>query len=187
MSCNVAFNATLDLSSLGGSASVVVGNTDAAASWTELINNNLVWVSPLGVGSKPETEKQRLKLTSCTPESIVGNTHTINFRSYAMDQTSFSEADWWNAVLEKPTAFTFGYVGCDDLLYLDYDAYTAGASTASTPAEINPGFEFSVQTLDYIKEEDSTQPDRYETAFSFEYNKIVRPVSNAAVLAAMGL
>jgi hypothetical protein len=132
------------------------------AEWAAAVTAHDVHITTEGVGSKPETSKTNIKLSSCRPETISGETHTIPFRTYATDLATETDFSIHNQVRNNIGKFRMFWIGCDGLFYLNPDYATD-----------NAGFECSVSKWDYIVPEDSNEPAYYDIELTFTYVGIV--------------
>ena len=181
----------VDYSSVGGDASVTTGESEDAAQWAALQTGGLLHVSPLGVGEKTETDKTKLRLVSCKAEKTVGFTHSISFTTYNMESTPANignEFKFWSEVSKKSDKFTVMYVGCDNLIYLDFSEYTLATTTGGAAAK-NPGFPYEAD-VDHIIPDNADDPQSFTVTLQIQENDLIRPLdgtTSAAILAALGL
>ena len=155
-SCDWSFDATV--TGVGA-----VGAITDYTQWELGITNNKIGLSPEGFGSKPLSTFATERVSACLPEAIVGETHTLNFTSKAVDADNLTDCTYWNSVRTNYSRYRFGYIGCDDLFY--------GYSSTE------PGFRFVPTALGLVKEDNSDTVDRYEANLSWKYSGIVCPQS----------
>jgi hypothetical protein len=77
------------------------------------------------LGQQPRTSPTKKQLQSCGPEEVVGGTQTITFQDYniAVDEdgnANLEEYDFWIWVMENYQTLKFGWVTCDEMVYM-YD------------------------------------------------------------------
>lgn len=71
----------------------------------------------LGSMGKPTFVKK--KMSSCDPEEIIGGSTVINFQDYNVTD-DLEEYDFWKWIMENYPYMVFGWVTCDELMFL-YD------------------------------------------------------------------
>jgi hypothetical protein len=145
-----------------------------AAEWTSAVTANEVHILPEGVGSKPATTPTNLKLSSCRPETMVGETHAVNFRTYNVDDTTLTDFVSHNDIKVNIESYRMFWIGCDGLFYLD-----------PTYATESAGFEASAPTWSYVVDEDSNTPAMYEIELTFDHIGIVAGLSLPGVQAVL--
>ena len=133
------------------------------AEWTAAVAADQVHITTEGIGSKPETAKTTLKLGACRSEQLVGETHTVPFRTYAVDAVDLTDFDIHSDVRDNIEAFRAFWIGCDGLFYLSPNFATESA-----------GFPTSFTKWDYVQTEDSKDPAMYDIELSFDYTGIVK-------------
>jgi hypothetical protein len=145
-----------------------------AAEWATAVAADDVHIVSEGVGSKPETSKVTQKLSSCRPATMVGETHTLPFRTYAVDDTLYTDFDVHNDVRNNIEAYRMFWIGCDGLFYLNPAYATASA-----------GFDVSVNKWDYVVNEDSNEPVMYDIELAFDHIGIVAGLDLTGVQAVL--
>lgn len=143
--------------------------------WAAAQTANDVHLLPIGIGSKPETSKTNLKLAACEPEQLVGETHTLPFRTYQTDGTALTDFAAHNTARQNMGAFRLFWIGCDGLFYFHPDYATE-----------NAGFKATYTKWDYVVPEDSKEPAMYDIEFQFDFEGIVPGVELPLVLEALG-
>jgi hypothetical protein len=154
-SCDFQFDATVD--------GEVYGPITDYTQWALGVTNKKISLSPEGYGAKPLSAFQTERVTACLPESIIGETHTVNFISKAMDEVALTDCTYWNTVRTNFNRYRVGYIGCDGYFY--------GKSTTE------PGFRFTPTAIGNVKEDNNDTVDRYEANLSWKYSGIVCPQS----------
>lgn len=71
------------------------------------------------LGSMPKATFVKKKMDSCGPEEIIGGNQTINFQDYNVTD-DLEEYDFWTWIMENYPYMVFGWVTCDELMFL-YD------------------------------------------------------------------
>lgn len=163
MSCNVRFagdgETSVSLTTPTGST-IQVGKITDYTSWAILVQNNMVRISPEGLGDKPESTYTQQRLSSCRPEQIASETHTINFQSYQVDTDNFSDRTYWNQVRRNFDKYRLVYIDCNGIIYYSDDVE-------------DPGFEFVPTALGYvIPQVGETDNAYYQANLSFVYEGI---------------
>lgn len=130
--------------------------------WATAVTANDAHILPEGVGAKPETTKVNQKLSSKRAEQLSGETHTITFRTYAVDNATNTDFDVHNAVRNNISAFRLFWIDSNGLFYFHPDYATESA-----------GFEVSLVKWDAIYDEDSKEPMYYDIELAFEFQGIV--------------
>lgn len=163
MSCNVRFagdgETSVSLTTPTGST-IQVGKITDYTSWALLVQNNMVRISPEGLGDKPESTYTQQRLSSCRPEQIASETHTINFQSYQVDTVNFSDRTYWNTVRNNFDKYRLVYIDCNGIIYYSDDVE-------------DPGFEFVPTALGYVMPQiGQTDSAYYQANLSFVYEGI---------------
>lgn len=69
------------------------------------------------LGQQPKGTVTKKVMSSCAPEEIVGGSQTITFQDYNAGDAQ-EEYDFWKWVMENYQLLLFGWVTCDELVYL---------------------------------------------------------------------
>jgi hypothetical protein len=136
--------------------------------WQAAIASGQAGVFPAGIGSKPETEKTKTRLTSCNPEQVVSQLHVLNFRTFDANLTDHSDFDEWEKVGKDWENYRFFYIDCNNLIYLDKE---------NDAAFFPKDFE-----LDHIIEETNEDKQFFQIVLRFEKMGIVKPFANNAIV-----
>lgn len=67
--------------------------------------------------SKPQGSEETKKVSSCSPETVVGMQKQIDFEDYNSDNTNFNDYAFWNTIMTNQTKYHMAYLTCDGLLY----------------------------------------------------------------------
>lgn len=162
MSCNFKF-AVAPATSVSvitpSGSTILVGRIEDYTSWAIGVQNNMIRLSPEGIGEKPSSTFTTARFSSCKPEEISGETHIVNFQSFDIDPDNFYDRTYWNAVRTQYPKYRLFYVNCDNIIHYSGD-----------PAD--PGFEFVPTQLGYVIPQLSTDKAYYEANLSFNYEGI---------------
>ena len=142
--------------------------------WAAAVAADEAHITTEGIGSKPETTKTTLKLGACRSEQLVGETHTVPFRTYAVDTATLTDFDIHSDVRDNIEAFRAFWIGCDGLFYMHPDFATESA-----------GFETSFTKWDYVQTEDSKEPAMYDVELSIDYTGIIKGMDLPGVFAVL--
>lgn len=132
------------------------------AQWTTAQTANNIHVTPIGVGSKPSTDKTTEILDSCGTETVVSETHTIEFKFYGIDDTNLTDFDIMNTIKQNLASYTMFFVDCNDLFYIADDFATGSI-----------GYKVSESAIEYIIPETSDESAYYTINLTFKYRGIV--------------
>ena len=141
---------------------------DGVSPWTNLDNVKaamcagiLNFTGPV-LGDKPATSFTKKRTSSCAPETIVGGSQQVNFQDYNVttdedNDPTLEEFDFWDWVKNNYPYLKFGWVTCDEKMFLydgdftpevspiteqtsDDSAYFGGSVFMQTDAIIKPFF-----------------------------------------------
>jgi len=107
---------------------------------------------PVGIGSKPLPSSDKKMMESCLPEMpIAARTHTLNFKSFYVDNTALADFAFYNTIITNSTQYRYFWVDCNGLIYMNPD-YTSGSTTIHSGLQmvINGGL---VVTENGVKED----------------------------------
>lgn len=162
MSCNVRFATSaaspITLTTPSGS-SISVGVITDYLNWALLVQNNMVRTSPEGIGEKPESSFTTARFSSCRPEEIASQTHTINFQSFDVDTANLYDNTYWNQVRTNYGKYKLVYFDCNGLLHYSGDV-------------TDPGFDFVPTVLDYVIPSTYEENPYYQANLAFNYQGI---------------
>lgn len=90
--------------------------------WETAVAAGNVVISGQVLGQKPKGTFTKKRISSCSPESIVGAEKQITFQDYNVGNNYTSNAhcaayDFWNTILTEASSYQFGYITCDNLFY----------------------------------------------------------------------
>lgn len=172
MSCNWKFataaEGSVQIQTPTGSI-ITTGVITDPTSWDIGIQNDMIRISPTGLGEKPESTFTTARFSSCLPEEISDETHAINFQSFQIDPDNFYDRAYWNNVRTNFPKFRLIYIDCNDIIY-----YTGDVS--------DPGFEFVPTALGYvIPQVGQTDKAYYQANLSWSYEGIPDMISVAGL------
>ena len=122
---------------------------------TWAICNQYMFMSGEILGQKPKGSFTKKRIGSCSPEVTVSGQKTLTFQDYNIFGEE-AEITWWNSIAANKRHLYFGWVTCDDYLYMP---------TSSWDIEID---EVS---------EDTSDGSRYvDGAITFQGKEMVVPV-----------
>lgn len=177
LSCNARFAVapatSVSVTTPTGST-ILVGRITDYTSWAILVQNNMVRLSPEGLGEKPASSFTTQRFASCRPEEISQETHGINFQSFQVDNDNYYDRTYWQNIRQNFTKFRLAWLDCDGILYYTGD-----------PAD--PGFEFVPTELGYIQPQTNTEKAHYQANLSFNYEGIPAPIEIANLDAALNV
>lgn len=156
-SCDWTFSGTVTIDGVDTQIGAITDYTQ----WAIGVANRFIVRSPVGIGEKPAATPTTQKLTSCTPDQVTGETHAVNFQSFAADTTNLTDCTYWNGIKTNYYKFRVAWLGCDELVYVK--------------SSTEPGFQFSYSSLGYIQTNDSKTPNYYEANLTFDYLGIPCP------------
>lgn len=177
MSCNWKFaeSPATSVSVVTPSGSTIsVGLISDYTSWAIGVQNNMIRLSPEGIGEKPESTFTNARFSSCKPEEISSETHVVNFQSFDIDPDNFYDRTYWQAVRTNYAKYRLFYVDCNGFIYYSGD-----------PSD--PGFEFVPTTLGYVIPQTSNDKSYYQANLSFIYEGIPTPIEVANIDAAWNI
>lgn len=90
--------------------------------WEAAITAGNAVISGQVLGQKPKGTFTKKRISSCSPESIVGAEKQITFQDYNVGNVYAANAhcaayNFWNTVLTEASSYQFGYITCDNLFY----------------------------------------------------------------------
>jgi len=157
-------------------SSTLTDYTDVSELETLETGGDLV-VTKAGLGSKDAASITTTKLYSCLPEVITGKEHTINFSTYVVDTATQADFDFFQELEENHQGMQVVYFGCDGLVY--------GADTMSDSGG-KPGFDFSLQQLDYVQPEDGVnEKAHYQLTLTINKRGILKGWDIPGLIAAL--
>lgn len=160
--CHFKFNATVKSGLTGGN--VTIGAITDFTAWRTAVQHRLISRTPEGIGSKPLPSVTSERLSSCKPEAIANMTHTLTFTSKDMDNTNYSDWDYWNGICENYDVYRVAWLGCDCLLY-----YTGDSN--------DPGYSFSMTSIGNVIPETNEESVSYQIEVAFNERCIPKPLS----------
>lgn len=177
ISCNLQF-AVAPATSVSvitpAGTTISMGRITDYTSWALAVQNNMARQSPEGIGEKPESAFTNARFSSCRPEEIASETHTVNFQSFDIDPDNFYDRTYWNSVRTNYTKYRLMYMDCNGIIYWTGD-----------PSD--PGFEFSPTALGYIIPNTSNDKAYYLANTSFIYEGIPAMVEVPNIEAAFNI
>lgn len=176
ISCNVRFagdgETSIPLTTPTGST-INVGKITDYTSWALLVQNNMVRISPEGLGDKPESSYTLERVSSCKPEQIASETHVVNFQSKQVDGDNFYDRTYWQQVRTQFNKYRLLYIDCNGIIYWTGDPE-------------DPGFEFTPTVLGYIMPQiGQTDNAYYQANLSFVYSGIPAMILVANIMEAL--
>lgn len=177
ISCNLQFAVApaTSVSVVTPSGSTIsMGRIEDYTSWALAVQSNMARQSPEGIGEKPESAFTNARFSSCRPEEIASETHTVNFQSFDIDAVNFYDRTYWNSVRTNYTKYRLMYMDCNGIIYWTGD-----------PSD--PGFEFSPTALGYIIPNTSNDKAYYLANTSFIYEGIPAMVEVPNIEAAFNI
>ncbi len=110
--------------------------------WETAIAAGDIVVSGLILGQKPKGSFTKKRLSSCSPEAVVGGEKTMTFQDYNTDTVTPGGTGlytFWNTILLEPQSYQMFYYTCDKYVYgllsdfqLEIDEITEDNSTGNT-------------------------------------------------------
>lgn len=175
LSCNVRFasSGTISLTTPSGST-ISIGVITDYLNWALLVQNNMVRTSPEGIGEKPESTFTTTRFSSCRPEEISAEQHTVNFQSFDVDPDNLYDNTYWNAVRTNYGKYKLMYYDCNGLIH-----YTGDVT--------DPGFDFVPSSLGYIIPSTYEENPYYQCNLSFNYEGIPVPIDVASIETAFNI
>lgn len=161
MSCNFQFASSGAVNVTTPTGSIIsVGLISDVTSWDIGIQNNMIRVSPTGLGDKPESTFTNARFSSCLPEEIASETHIINFQSFDIDADNFWDRTYWNNIRTNYSKYRLLYQDCNGIIY-----YTGNVT--------DPGFSF-VPTVGptYVIPQTNDEKAFYQANLSFKFEGI---------------
>jgi hypothetical protein len=156
-----------------GGISCAIDFTDITAieEWQAAIASGAVVLFPEGIGSKPETEKTKVRLSSCKPENTVKQLHVLNFRTLDADLQNNTDFAKWEDVGNDWINYRYFYIDCNGNIFLDVTN--------------NHGFFAKDFDLDHIIEETNEENQFFQITLRFEKMGIIVPIKDDAILQAI--
>lgn len=177
LSCNARFAASnqTSVSVVTPTGSTIsVGRITDYTSWAILVQNNMVRTSPEGIGEKQASAFTQARFSSCRPEEISQETHTINFQSFQVDNDNYYDREYWNNIRQNYTKFRLVWMDCDGVIYYSGDP-------------TDPGFEFAPTELGYIQPPTNQDKAYYQANLSFVYGGIPAPIEVPNIESALNI
>ena len=116
------------------------------------------------LGSMPKQTFVKKKMSSCEPEEVVGGQKVINFQDYNVTD-AIEEYDFWDWVNKNYAYMSFGWVTCDELLYMAEGS-------------------FAPEVGDVI--EDTSDGSRYfDGSITIQTQEIIKPIKVEGILSAL--
>lgn len=162
--CNVKFSATI---AKPGGGTVAIGAITDYLSWKALVDNNLLSRSPEGIGDKPAPTPQLQRVSSCRPETIVNQTHGVNFRSLDIDPTNLTDNSYWNDKCDNYSLLRVMLMDCNNIIHWTGDV-------------TDPGYSFSGTSTGLVIPETNDESQFYQFNIEFKERcipKIIQVVS----------
>jgi len=85
--------------------------------WIDAIDNGDVVLTGLILGQKPKGSFTKKRISSCSPEAIVGKENQVTFNDFNSDAEGCTDTDFWNAIVLNASNYQFGYYTCDGYFY----------------------------------------------------------------------
>lgn len=139
--------------------------------WESALGAGMISLLPIGIGSKPETEKTKVRYDSCNPEKTSNIMHTINFRTYDADLVDNTDFAKWKEFYKNSANYLFFYVDCNDNIYAN--------------TEDNTGFAIRDFELDHIIDETNEESSYFQVILRWNYQNIVEGFSGKSILEAI--
>ena len=97
--------------------------------WDAAIAAGDVVVSGELIGSKPKGTFTKKRVSSCSPERVIGGEKTVVFQDYNRSEVhgDCSKFTFWNTILANPKAFRAVLFTCDGYAYGPIDDFTLEA------------------------------------------------------------
>lgn len=77
-----------------------------------------LYVTGQVVGQKPKGTFTKRRISSCSPEQVIAGSKQITFQDFNADNTNILDFDFWDGIVANKKFLQFGWVTCDDLLYM---------------------------------------------------------------------
>ena len=96
------------------------------AEWDTAIANGEAVVSGILLGSKPQGTFTKKRVSSCSPERVIGGEKTIVFQDSNRSEVhgDCSIYTFWNTILANPAAYRLVFFTCDGYAYGPIDDFT---------------------------------------------------------------
>jgi len=85
--------------------------------WEAAITAGNVVLTGLLLAQKPKGSFTKKRISSCSPEAIVGKENQITFNDFNSDAENCEDVDFWNTIVLNATNYQFGYYTCDGYFY----------------------------------------------------------------------
>ncbi len=131
---------------------------DGVSPWTSLENIEaamcaglLNFTGPV-LGSMPKPTTETKQMDSCGPEEVVGGTTVINFQDYNVTE-NLDEFVFWDWVKKSYDGMSFGWITCDELLYMYEGDFAPNVGPVHDPTKKGNRFfdgTISMETSDLI-------------------------------------
>lgn len=139
--------------------------------WESALTAGMVTLLPVGIGSKPETDKTKQRFTSCDPEQTSNILHILNFRTYDADLVNNTDFAKWKQLYSDSSNYLFFYVDCNDNIYSNI--------------EDNSGFQVRDFELDHIIDETNEENSYFQVVLRWNYQNIVEGFAGKTILEAI--
>jgi hypothetical protein len=147
----------------GGFESFILIDCDAvmysltdATEWATLVAADQIIVSPKGFGTLIQPDNTLEKLSACSPESVIDTIAGFDWNTKLFDNTTYVDFDFEYDLKNKAQNKTVLWLGCDGLLYFDYNWATGE----------NPGFANISVNVYRVSEPDQLQTLNVEARFN---------------------
>ena len=93
------------------------------------VENGVIVMLPIGLGSKPKPTTEKKKLESCQVEKPIGVwNHNIAFKTSYIDGENNTDYDFFNEVIKNANAYKFFWIDCNGQIFINPD-YVADSTT----------------------------------------------------------
>lgn len=92
--------------------------------WIAAIAAGDVVLTGLLLGQKAKGSFTKKRVSSCSPESIVGGEKSVTFQDYNADPEDCSDVTFYNTIQLNAPLYQFGYYTCDGYFYGPIESFT---------------------------------------------------------------
>jgi hypothetical protein len=132
-------------------------------SWKDFVDAGKIMLSPLlAEGEKPEPDNQTQRISACRPEIVINQTHSVTGHSIIADAENLDDFKFWNELGENLSSYLIGWLGCDGLVYGDWNNDKPGFIMSGLPS--------------HVKATTNDEDDMFMFNFEFKKKGIVVPV-----------
>lgn len=94
------------------------------AEWEAAVASGDVVFSGLLLAQKPKGSFTKKRISSCSPEQLVGKENQVTFQDYNSDPEDCKDVDFWNTIVQNSSSYQWGYYTCDGYFYGVVDEFS---------------------------------------------------------------